>query len=69
MKPTVAHWISVRDGLPADQLDVLVCAFHDGHASILTGELIDGNWCCTCGCEDSEILHVTHWAPLPEGPK
>lgn len=64
-------WISVKDKLPEDGTDVIVCTeggrvvtlrYYDGFnctKNYKTGEICKGN----------EFKDVTHWMPLPEPPK
>lgn len=61
----VSKWISVKDRLPDDCVEVLL---HDTDCGILIGwyEKKDS---CFVGEFMSQLDAVTHWIPLPEPPK
>jgi hypothetical protein len=58
------HWISVKDELPKEPVDVLVYDEDDG---ILVSRYMKDYWSCaddylSCDC-------ITHWMPLPKIPE
>lgn len=61
-------WISVDDRLPEFNLNVIVwCGWAD-----YGSRFKDSLWPSSLGftSEDGDpIFHVTHWMPMPEGPK
>lgn len=60
----MAEWISVKDMLPKSGKRVL--SFTDFNKVII------GKWLSGVGCwinEKHDVIHVTHWMPLPEPPK
>lgn len=65
----MSDWISVKDRMPEVYKRVLVI---NNHLMIYAAEYLylddDHYWnyqhCCECGVDN-----VTHWMPLPEGPK
>lgn len=68
------EWISVKDRLPEDDQDVLVCVngntIDTGYCAIHCSGLdlqddMNRHW-CTYACVSN---NVTHWQPLPELPK
>lgn len=61
---TVQEWISVKDRLPEDQEDVLVCTrSKNGVRNIDKGYMAIDRFIHRGRAE------VTHWMPLPEPPK
>ena len=61
---TVQEWISVKDRLPEDQEEVLVCTrSKNGIRNIDKGYMAIDRFIHR-GCAE-----VTHWMPLPEPPK
>lgn len=67
---TDSEWINVRDRLPQNGNNVLVWLEYE-HAKI--GRMHYGKWLVNVdnGLRQSRCGHytVTHWQPLPEGPK
>lgn len=68
----MSDWISVKDGFPEDDVDVLI--FVTCGDGILTGSfdsLIVSE--CNCGwainCVWATMGSVTHWIPLPKPPE
>lgn len=61
LKDGAPQWISVKDRLPEDASDVLI-AWADGVSEAC---FCDETWCR----EGRRLLWVTHWMPLPDGPK
>ena len=64
---TVQEWISVKDSLPEDSVEVNL---HTRSGVVGTGfyDKQTKSWvqCCSGG---SLVVDVTHWMPLPEPPK
>lgn len=74
----MSEWISVKDRLPGNSLDVLVyepgegccVAFHNGRewrafTQTLEARTLDGGYACvSLSCPE----RITHWMPLPEPP-
>ena len=70
---TVQEWISVKDGLPEEQvrvLGLLHTVFESGghYDLILVMELINGLF-IPFNCSPIRDDSVTHWMPLPQPPK
>ena len=64
MSEWISEWISVRDRLPEDQVEVLVATrSKNGVRNIDKGYLAIDHFIHR-GCAE-----VTHWMPLPEPPK
>lgn len=59
-------WIKIEDGTPPDDGSVFVWPYPDGEKSLFTGAYDDGCW-----FDDihGDVIHVTHWRPLFEGPE
>lgn len=64
-------WISVKDGLPDSQADVLVVAFWHEHWQTMIGWHSDAGkkWRVITPHGEREPGGVTHWMPLPEPPE
>lgn len=60
--PTVDKWVSVKDKLPDEGKYVLVW---ESQGFAYCDKLVCGIW--NIGANNSAI--ITHWMPLPEGPK
>ena len=63
------NWISVKECLPEDGKEVLVCDTRDGIIAVLehdSGEYASPWHGCEYWLDEDEI---THWMPLPEPPK
>lgn len=68
------QWISVKDSLPPDYVEVLYFSLFEGISSeIMTGHREQGIWTHCCMFYSTLYLHekckVTHWMPLPDYPK
>ena len=71
--PTVepnGEWISVKDRLPPEDLDVLIWF----KRSAAVGAFINGDWCVNSGDEwvtgvNEDEVQPTYWMPLQEPPK
>jgi hypothetical protein len=63
-----ANWVSVDDALPLPETDVLVhCEFGAAKYFDIAG-IFNDDWCSQV--TGYECKHrVTHWMPLPKGPK
>ena len=72
IKPTEAHWISVKDQLPKNAQTVLViCNNPQNHNDAHIGICEFNSWRDRDGTVRhrwSRNYHVTYWAPLPEMP-
>lgn len=65
--PTSAKWISVKERLPEDGQDVLVCVNGQVLISYVHGmKGFSSKWGLA---ENGETIWPTHWMPLPEAPK
>ncbi len=62
--PEPIGWISVRDRMPEDCVEVLVAVW----PSVYIAEREDGEWWAVDRMP-SAIGGVTHWMPLPAPPK
>ena len=60
--PTVGGWISVKEKLPEDDAMVLVW---EKQGFAYNDKLVNGVWKYGSLCD----AIITHWMPLPEGPK
>ena len=65
-------WISVKDKMPEDHVNVLLVWSNGKVASIMFGchitiKNLGGDWHTACGVRPEE--EITHWMPLPEPPK
>lgn len=58
---TVQEWISVKDRLPEDSANVLVC---HKNGLVTTNAWLGANWWFK-----NERNPITHWMPLPNPPK
>lgn len=66
------EWISVKERLPENGIDVLVHdAFGDPTISISTAAYsnVDGKWIDYLGNDHNYQSDITHWMPLPTPPK
>lgn len=65
-----SKWISVKDRLPEDMGDVLVCAFwHERWQTMIAWcRKADEQWFAYTSHGERMLGHVTHWMPLPEPP-
>lgn len=59
-------WIPVTERLPKLYINVLV--FDSGHVVCAHFDMVFGKplW---IQCDEQDCIGVTHWMPLPEGPK
>lgn len=58
------NWIPVTDRLPDDDLMVMI-ALEDSDEPVWIGYHEGDGWYAA----NADPVHVTHWAPIPEGPK
>ena len=58
---TVQEWISVKDRLPEDSANVLVC---HKNGLVTTNAWLGANWWFK-----NERNPITHWMPLPQPPE
>lgn len=60
-----SDWVNVWDGLPQDDVDVLVLDLRHG---MLIADY-DSFWGMWSSCEHGHLDYVTHWQPieLPQG--
>ena len=58
---TVQEWISVKDRLPENTGDVIVC---HKNGWVTKNAWLVGNW-----WHKNEVNPITHWTPLPQPPK
>ena len=68
---TVQEWISVKDRLPSDRGDVLVCAWWHEKWQAMTGwyAITSDMWHILTPDGFLPWDYVTHWMPLPQPPK
>lgn len=63
-------WISVEERLPDNGCEVIV---HDQVRGVCNGFFLRGvrDWRRPMFCDwtETQFIHVTHWQPLPGGPK
>lgn len=60
----MSTWTSVRDGLPTEEKDILVCTLSkNGSRNIDKGYYLSGRFVHRGTAE------VTHWMPLPDMPE
>lgn len=77
----MSAWISVKDGMPENGVEVLVCALDKEHKGMMpfmmvaktTSDFGPMEWTIgegASGC-DAELNcgEITHWQPLPEWPE
>ncbi|MCR9263332.1 MAG: DUF551 domain-containing protein [Flavobacteriaceae bacterium] len=63
-------WISVKDRLPEQTSDVLVCyPLIDGYIGMASACYDEGKWWDYKGDNVISIYQITHWMELPEPPK
>lgn len=63
-------WISVKDRLPTENGDVLVCIGERKHEKIeMYYYCGDNMWETGQYMADTEFCGITHWMPLPQAPK
>ena len=80
LKALVPHWISVKDRLPEESGNYIVCcddsscSYGEGiwYSSdvVVVSEYYEGSWIWYEGGTEWSLENiVTHWMPLPEPPK
>lgn len=60
-----ARWISVKDRLPEEGVQVLVWEKHGSAYAAYVNKQVSGVW----QIGDTNGAIITHWIPLPEGPE
>lgn len=72
----MSAWISVKDQIPPEHEEVIAYAAKED-APVFTASIISRKWVRSSSDRFSPIddfygdgeINVTHWMPLPEGPK
>lgn len=60
-------WISVKDRLPEENVDVLM---YDRYYGVAIGVLRDGKYCAYDDCGfNNLIINAEYWLPFPEPPE
>lgn len=61
------EWISVKDRLPEDIINVLIYNPElEGGVDVAFYDINENEW---CGLSSYRLIGITHWMPLPEPPK
>jgi hypothetical protein len=64
------HWISVKDRLPENEVDVLTYNGRGCSVSHMRRNIVDSHLSHWIQCEDNyDYDNITHWMPLPEPPR
>ena len=67
--PTVGGWISVKDGMPQDEMVVVIVKHKIGWYWVPAWHDEFGWHSSAREFKDGESKYVTHWMPLPEPPE
>ena len=64
------NWISVKDQMPEDDIDILVYDSKKKEIFTVVYLIKTDLWIVNCDCQEQTFLdNATHWQPLPEPPK